>query len=137
MEKLQLIKPLNLRIQKEHSKLAVFTRNENNEFVRYSPVKSLTLTGTTTGTTGSSYLTDCPLGEENETIYYVFETDAQGIIPENKDGKVTVNGINYTVTGQGQNVVLSAGEKERVVSISNEEEQKVKITVTKTWSRFR
>ena len=115
---------------------AVFTRTENNEFVRYSPVKSLTLTGTTTGTTGSVVFNNLPLGEENETIYYVFETDAQGIIPENKDGKVTVNGINYTVTGQGQNVVLSAGEKERVVSISNEEEQKVKITVTKTWSDF-
>lgn len=111
---------------------AVFTRNENDEFVRYSPVKSLTLTGTTAGTTESVVFNNLPLGEENETIYYVFETDAQGIIPENKDGKVTVNGINYTVTGQGQNVVLSAGEKERVVPISNEEEQKVKITVTKT-----
>ena len=115
---------------------AVFTRNENDEFVRYSPVKSLTLTGTTAGTTESVVFNNLPLGEENETIYYVFETDAQGIIPENKDGKVTVNGINYTVTGQGQNVVLSAGEKERVVPISNEEEQKVKITVTKTWFDF-
>ena len=116
---------------------AVFTRNENNEFVRYSPVKSLTLTGTTTGTTESVVFNNLPLGEENETIYYVFETDAQGdILTLDKDGKATVNGINYTVTGQGQVVVLSAGEKERVVSISNEEEQKVKITVTKTWSDF-
>ena len=66
---------------------AVFTRNENNKFVRYSPVKSLTLTGTTTGTTESVVFNNLPLGEENETIYYVFETDAQGnILTLDKDG---------------------------------------------------
>ncbi len=114
---------------------AVFTRNENNEFVRYSPVKSLTLTGTTAGTTESVVFNNLPLGEENETIYYVFETDAQGnILTLDKDGKATVNGINYIVTGQGTNVVLSEGEKKQVVPISNEEEKRtIEISGTKTW----
>lgn len=103
---------------------AVFTRNENNKFVRYSPVKSLTLTGTTTGTTESVVFNNLPLGEENETIYYVFETDAQGnILTLDKDGKANVNGINYTVTYQKTDVVLSEGKKEQAVSITNEEEK--------------
>lgn len=74
----------------------------------------MTLTGTTAGTTESVVFNNLPLGEENETIYYVFETDAQGnILTLDKDGKATVNGINYIVTGQGTNVVLSEGEKNR------------------------
>ena len=114
---------------------AVFTRNENNKFVRYSPVKSLTLTGTTTGTTESVVFNNLPLGEENETIYYVFETDAQGnILTLDKDGKANVNGINYTVTYQKTDVVLSEGKKEQAVSITNEEEKRtIEISGTKTW----
>ena len=64
------------------------------------------MTGTTTGTTESVVFNNLPLGEENETIYYVFETDAQGnILTLDKDGKANVNGINYTVTYQKTDVV--------------------------------
>lgn len=82
------------------------------------------MTGTTTGTTESVVFNNLPLGEENETIYYVFETDAQGnILTLDKDGKANVNGINYTVTYQKTDVVLSEGKKEQAVSITNEEEK--------------
>ena len=93
------------------------------------------MTGTTTGTTESVVFNNLPLGEENETIYYVFETDAQGnILTLDKDGKANVNGINYTVTYQKTDVVLSEGKKEQAVSITNEEEKRtIEISGTKTW----
>ena len=113
---------------------AVFTKNEQDEYVRFSSVKSLSLTGAADGTNGTVVFDHLPYDSEKETVYYVFETDAQGnILTSDQEGKVTIDGVNFTVTGQGQDVTLADGVKERTVSLVNEEEQLISIEGEKVW----
>ena len=114
----------------------MFTKNEQDEYVRFSSVKSLSLTGAADGTNGTVVFDHLPYDSEKETVYHVFETDAQGnILTPDQEGKVTIDGVNFTVTGQGQDVILTEGVKERTVSLVNEEEEeKTQVEVIKKWS---
>ncbi len=109
---------------------ALFTK-DNDNFVRYEniPVKSLTMTGSEAGTTGTVLFDNVPLNTE----FYVLETNSNGILVDSTPQTAYTSelGNKYSVKLEEAVTIAENGKTEKT-SIENTEEVNYKIIVSKT-----
>ncbi|MCC8070025.1 MAG: DUF11 domain-containing protein, partial [Ruminococcus sp.] len=110
---------------------ALFTKNDNNEYVRYEDiaVQSLTITGSESGTSDILTFEDVPTG----VTFYVLETNEKGVLVDSDTALYTgsILGNQYTVENSTINGITVDANKTTDATITNTEKTNYSITVNK------